>query len=46
MLPVLPELTQMTWPPVAPFRVDWRLDALIVVVQVLGERPVQFGVEP
>ena len=46
MLPVLPALTQMTAPPEALFSADWRLAALIVVVQVLGERPVQFGVEP
>jgi hypothetical protein len=46
MFPVLPELRQMTSPPVALFSVDWRLAALIVVVQDFGLRPVQFGVEP
>ena len=39
-------LRQITSPPTALFSAVWRLAALIVVVQVLGERPVQFGVEP
>jgi len=46
MFPVLPELRQITLPPVALFSVNWRLAALIVVVHDFGLRPVQFGVEP